>query len=137
MNTKSSELKNMLLWDNECEERYNEDLRIFHDPKIIQDENHAIEILDMLDHYLFYLSKYPIEVNIEKYSQSFWNNNIDAFSLHFQDYFETFYKEEHSNKVCIPSLDLKGNLMKKLKNVSDRTRIMTYSARFWNVLCPN
>jgi hypothetical protein len=91
----------------------------------------------MLDHYLFYLSKYPIEVNIEKYSQSFWNNNIDAFSLHFQDYFETFYKEEHSNQICIPSLDLKGNLIKKLKNVLDRTRIMTYSARFWNVLCPN
>lgn len=137
MNTKSSKLKNMLLWDNECEERYNEDLRIFHDPKIIQDENHAIEILDILDHYLFYLSKCPIEVNVEKYSQPFWNNNIEAFSLHFQDYFETFHKEQHSNKVCIPSLDLKNSLMLKLKNVSDKRRLRTYNVRFWNVLCPN
>lgn len=26
MNTKSSELKNMLLWDNECEERFMKDV---------------------------------------------------------------------------------------------------------------
>lgn len=133
MKTKSSELKNMLLWDNECEERYKEDLRIVHDPKIIRDENHAIEILDMLDHYLFYLSKCPIEVNVEKYSQPFWNNNIEAFSLHFQYYFETF----HSDKVCIPSLDLKNSLILKLSNVSDKRRLRTYNVRFWNVLCPN
>jgi len=133
MKTKSSELKNMLLWDNECEERYKEDLRIVHDPKIIRDENHAIEILDMLDHYLFYLSKCPIEVNSEKYSQPFWNNNIEAFSLHFQNYLETF----HSNQVCIPSLDLKHSLLLKLNNVSDKRRLRTYNVRFWNVLCPN
>jgi hypothetical protein len=39
MKTKSSKLYNMLLWDNECEERYKEDLRIVCDPKIIRDEN--------------------------------------------------------------------------------------------------
>jgi hypothetical protein len=134
---KSIQLNGMLLWDEDCEKGFKESLYDKYDPKIIQDENHAKTILHVLNDYLVYLSKYPFEVNVEKYSQSFWNNNMEALSSHFQDYFETFHKEQHSNKVCIPSLELKHSLMLKLNNVSDKRRLRTYNVRFWNVLCPN